>query len=215
MVSIEPRRLARGDADADRRRTRARFRQHLVGARLADASGASAGRPVDVVDWAAHARVLPPEDAEWLTRGGARAMPRSGGRCSTRALELREDIYRLGVGDRRRPAGAAASAIESLTRIARALPRARRGSRRSSGRFAWSWSAARGADRGGARADFAFGADDAVAGRSHPRQSSARARNAAGCSSTRPRTRAAAGARWKCAAIAPSRSGFARAARGA
>src|SRR5664279_2021019 len=49
----------------------------------------------DVVDWARHARVLPPADADWL-REAMRGNARMGHKLLRSALDLREDIYVLG-----------------------------------------------------------------------------------------------------------------------
>jgi predicted RNA-binding Zn ribbon-like protein len=52
-------------------------------------------RPEHVVQWAAHAKVLPAEDADWLANAVA-AEPALGRRLIAEALTLREHVYQLG-----------------------------------------------------------------------------------------------------------------------
>ncbi|HXT06991.1 MAG TPA: CGNR zinc finger domain-containing protein [Roseiarcus sp.] len=52
-------------------------------------------RPEHVVQWAAHAQVLAPEEAQWLAEAAA-ANPVLGQRLIAQALALREDVYELG-----------------------------------------------------------------------------------------------------------------------
>ena len=120
----------------------------LVGGELAlDFANTSSGRgwPThrehlrradDVAGWAAHARVLAPEDAEWLanaaTSDGALAE-----RLLEEALALREDIYELGATIAAgRPAPA--TRIESLAKVhARALARGKLAPFGTN--FGWTW----------------------------------------------------------------------------
>ncbi len=92
-------------------------------------------RPEHVAQWAARARVLAPDDAQWLAQAAAdRAL---GARLLTEALSLREDVYQLGAAIAAgRPAPP--ERIESLTRThARALTRAKLTP--IAGNFAWAW----------------------------------------------------------------------------
>src|SRR3954471_12250792 len=52
-------------------------------------------RPEHVAQWAGHARVLPPQDAEWLEKAAA-ADAQLGARLLREAVALREDVYLLG-----------------------------------------------------------------------------------------------------------------------
>jgi predicted RNA-binding Zn ribbon-like protein len=91
---------------------------------------------VNVVDWAGHARVLPPEDAQWM-REAARVEPEIGRELLVRALELREDIY---VVASELAAGRAAPSdrMQNLTRAhAHCLAKAYLAP--FGGRFVWSW----------------------------------------------------------------------------
>jgi predicted RNA-binding Zn ribbon-like protein len=81
----------------------------LVGGELAlDFANTSSGRGSDelqehlqaagdVIDWAAHARVLPPADADWLKKAAADD-PALGKKLLSSALALREDVYEVGAG---------------------------------------------------------------------------------------------------------------------
>jgi len=93
-------------------------------------------RPENVAQWAGHAKVLPPPDAEWLAQ--AAAGDSIGDRLLREALELREHIYELGVAlAGRRPVPP--RPIEGLTRAhARALARAKLAP--VDGNFGWEWS---------------------------------------------------------------------------
>jgi predicted RNA-binding Zn ribbon-like protein len=122
----------------------------LVGGELAlDFANTASGRgapdrrehlqaPGDVADWAAHARVLPPEDADWL-KEAARADPALGDRLLQSALTLREDIYVLGA----ELAAGRAPPPEPIDRVralhAHCLERARLAP--FGQRFAWNWNA--------------------------------------------------------------------------
>ncbi len=108
----------------------------LVGGELAlDFANTSSGRGSealqehlqaagDVVDWAAHARVLPPADADWLKKAAADD-PALGKKLLSSALALREDVYEVGAGlaagDRRRHQGRSIAFAPS-TRIAWSEP---------------------------------------------------------------------------------------------
>jgi predicted RNA-binding Zn ribbon-like protein len=94
-------------------------------------------RPEHVVQWAAHARVLPPGDAEWLAQTIA-AEAALGARLLGEARALREDIYQLGAAI---AAGQAAppERIENLTKAhARALACGALTSIEKN--FGWSWN---------------------------------------------------------------------------
>jgi predicted RNA-binding Zn ribbon-like protein len=122
----------------------------LVGGELAlDFANTSSGRgspdlrdhllaPGDVVDWAAHARVLPPEDAIWLKAAlGADRLLGDG--LLRSALGLREDIHTLGA---ELAAGRAAppEPIDRLRTVhAQCLAKARLAP--FGARFAWNWGA--------------------------------------------------------------------------
>ena len=124
----------------------------LVGGELAlDFANTSSGRgshewqdhlqaPGDVADWAAHARVMPPEDAAWL-KAAATADPGLGERLLRSAQELREDIYSLGaeLAERRAAPEAAIDRIRVLH--AHCLEQARLTP--FGAHFAWSWRAER------------------------------------------------------------------------
>jgi predicted RNA-binding Zn ribbon-like protein len=121
----------------------------LIGGELAlDFANTSSGRgwpthqehlrsAVNVVDWAGHARVLPPEDAAWM-REAAREEPQISEHLFTRALELREDIHSVASEI---AAGRAAppDRIQSLTRT-HALCLAKADLAPFGGRFVWSWA---------------------------------------------------------------------------
>jgi predicted RNA-binding Zn ribbon-like protein len=64
-------------------------------ARGLDAQQDHLQRPEHVVQWAQHAKVLPPDDAQWLTQA-LTAEPALGARLIAEALALREDVYQLG-----------------------------------------------------------------------------------------------------------------------
>jgi predicted RNA-binding Zn ribbon-like protein len=122
----------------------------MIGGELAlDFANTSSGRgsnewqdhlqaPGDVADWAGHARVMPPEDAVWL-KAAAKADPGLGDRLLRAALELREDIYALGVELAARRA-APAAAIDHIRALhARCLEQAQLAP--FGAHFAWSWRA--------------------------------------------------------------------------
>ena len=121
----------------------------LVGGELAlDFANTSSGRgwpthrehlrsAADIVDWAGHAPVLPPEDAAWL-REATCSQPELGERLLASALTLREDIYTVGAEIAAgRPAPA--ERIESLSR-AHALCLASARLAPFGSRYAWSWA---------------------------------------------------------------------------
>ncbi len=91
----------------------------------------------DVVDWAGHARVVHPADAEWL-RAETAAHPEIAQRLIASALDLREDVYILGA----ELAAGRPAPREAMDRIAavhaHCLSRARLAP--FEGRFAWAWS---------------------------------------------------------------------------
>jgi predicted RNA-binding Zn ribbon-like protein len=124
----------------------------LIGGELAlDFANTSSGRgwathqehlrsAVNVVDWADHAHIVSPEDADWL-REVARAEPEIGEPLFARALELREVIHtvasEIAAG---RPAPV--DRIQSLTRVhAHCLSKADLAP--FGGRFVWSWAVRR------------------------------------------------------------------------
>jgi predicted RNA-binding Zn ribbon-like protein len=120
----------------------------LIGGELAlDFANTSSGRgwpthqehlrsAMNVVDWADHAHVVPPEDAEWL-REMARAEFEIGQQLLARALELREDIHvvasEIAAG---RPVPP--DPVQNLTR-AHAHCLAKANLAPFAGRFVWSW----------------------------------------------------------------------------
>jgi predicted RNA-binding Zn ribbon-like protein len=121
----------------------------LVGGELAlDFANTSSGRgssdhkehlqrPLHVAQWAAHARLLAPDDAAWLA-AAAETDANLGARLLREALALREDIYELGAA---LAAGhlAPPERIKSLTKShARALGRGRLTP--IDGNFGWAWS---------------------------------------------------------------------------
>lgn len=121
----------------------------LVGGELAlDFCNTSSGRGVDthvehfrepqnVVDWAAHARVLPPDDAKWLSAAAAHD-PALGRRLFGEALALREDIYVLG-SEVAAGRPAPTDKIDSVTRMhSRCLAQARLTPFRDN--FLWTWA---------------------------------------------------------------------------
>ncbi|MGA2792938.1 MAG: CGNR zinc finger domain-containing protein, partial [Roseiarcus sp.] len=91
----------------------------------------------NVVDWAQHAKVLGPADAEWL-RAAVHSDERLARRMLDRALELRENIYAIAVEVAAgRPAPKAG--VEALARThaaclacAKLTP--------FEGRYVWSWA---------------------------------------------------------------------------
>ena len=93
-------------------------------------------RAEHVAQWAAHAKVLPGEDAQWLAEALA-AAPALGERLLAEALALREDVYELGVAIAAcRPAPS--ERVEGLTRVhARTLAHATLTP--VGGNFGWSW----------------------------------------------------------------------------
>jgi predicted RNA-binding Zn ribbon-like protein len=121
----------------------------LVGGELAfDFTNTSSGRgwathqehlrsAQNVVDWAQHAKVLGPADAEWL-RAAVHSDERLARRMLDRALELRENIYAIAVEVAAgRPAPKAG--VEALARThaaclacAKLTP--------FEGRYVWSWA---------------------------------------------------------------------------
>ena len=122
----------------------------LVGGELAlDFANTSSGRdspvhrehllrPAHVAQWAAHARVLAPQDAEWLA-GATESDETLGTLLLREALELREDVYQLGAAIAAgRPAPP--ERIASLAQThARALARGRLSP--IGANFGWTWSA--------------------------------------------------------------------------
>jgi predicted RNA-binding Zn ribbon-like protein len=121
----------------------------LIGGELAlDFANTSSGRgwpthrehlrsAADIADWAGHAPVLRPPDAEWLQEA-ARSGTEIGERLLEQALELREDIYLIG-SEISAGRSAPADRIESLTRIhAHCLSRANLTP--FGHRFAWTWA---------------------------------------------------------------------------
>ena len=121
----------------------------LIGGELAlDFANTSSGRgfpahedhlrsPENVAQWAAHARVLAPEDGLWLAETTA-ADKALGARLLAEALALREDVYQLGAA---LAAGRTAPAdrVENLTRAhARAIARGRLAPIGQN--FGWVWS---------------------------------------------------------------------------
>jgi len=121
----------------------------LIGGELAlDFANTSSGRgcpthqehlrsAADIVDWADHAHVLPPEDAAWM-REAARAEPEISGHLFTRALELREDIHSV-ASEIAAGRAAPSDRIQSLTRT-HALCLAKADLAPFGGRFVWSWA---------------------------------------------------------------------------
>jgi predicted RNA-binding Zn ribbon-like protein len=121
----------------------------LIGGELAlDFANTSSGRgwpthedhlrnAIDVADWAAHARVLPPADAAWL-RETAAADPNLGASLLDAALALREDVYILGAEIAAgRPAPR--QRVDNLTGAhARCLARGRLAP--FEGHFIWTWA---------------------------------------------------------------------------
>jgi predicted RNA-binding Zn ribbon-like protein len=93
-------------------------------------------RPEHVVQWAAHAKVLPPGDAQWLAERATEAEG-FGAALLAAARALREDIYQLGAAMAAgRPAPS--KRIESLSRAhARALGSAALTPIERN--FGWSW----------------------------------------------------------------------------
>src|SRR5271156_5172228 len=99
----------------------------LIGGELAlDFANTSSGRgwpthrehlrsAADIVDWADHARALPPEDAAWMREAG-RAEREISKHLFTRALELREDIHSV-ASEIAAGRAAPSDRIQSLTRI--------------------------------------------------------------------------------------------------
>jgi predicted RNA-binding Zn ribbon-like protein len=119
----------------------------LIGGELAlDFANTASGRgspdarehlqqPQHVAQWAAHARVLTPQDAEWLAQVAVGPL---GDRLLREALALREDVHALGAAV---AAGVIAppERVESLARThARALAQARLAP--TAGQFGWTWS---------------------------------------------------------------------------
>jgi len=94
-------------------------------------------RPEDVATWAAHAKILAADDANWLAQEAA-ARQALGGRLLDEALSLREDVFQVGAAVAAgRPAPP--ERIESLTKThAGALSRARLTP--IGDNFGWTWS---------------------------------------------------------------------------
>jgi len=123
----------------------------LVGGELAfDFANTSSGRgwpsfqehlqrPRDVVDWARHARVLPPADAEALIARLA-LEPALAAELLERALELREAVYRIAreLGARHAPPKPEVDRLSAI--YADCIKRAHLAPDES--RFAWSWTPA-------------------------------------------------------------------------
>ena len=100
-----------------------KHQEHLIGAQ-------------NVVDWAAHARVLPPEDADWL-REAAKDDAELSHRLIDEALALREDIYVL-CSEIAAGRFAPPERVDNLTRMyARCLAQAKLAP--FQGNFIWSW----------------------------------------------------------------------------
>ena len=149
----------------------------LIGGELAlDFANTSSGRgwpthqehlrsAVNVVDWADHAHVLPPEDAAWM-RETARAESEVGQQLLARALELREDIYVVGVRNRGRPAHSARSRAELDARPCALSGEGQSRPVRRPVRLELARSA--GLDRGHIGSDIVVGDDDFTAGRLVP-----------------------------------------------
>ena len=113
-----------------------RFRQHLSG-RGWPTHKEHLRSARDVVDWAAHARVLPPADADWL-RGAMREDAAIAQKLLRSALDLREDVYVLG-SELAAGRPAPPQRVESLTRIhAHCLSRAHLAP--FEGNFVWTWA---------------------------------------------------------------------------
>ena len=95
------------------------------------------GSAGDVVDWARHAKVIKPIDAEWL-HGAIEADSRMATQLLRRARALREDIYLTGF----ELAAARPAPEDSVARITQAhaacLARARL--TLVDGRYIWSWA---------------------------------------------------------------------------
>ncbi len=120
----------------------------LIGGELAlDFANTSSGRgfdshsdhlqqPEHVAIWATRAKILPPNEAEWLTQAVA-AQKALGERLLEAALALREDVYQLGaaIADGR---PAPPERIENLTKYhAQALARGRLAP--IGANFVWTW----------------------------------------------------------------------------
>jgi len=121
----------------------------LIGGELAlDFANTSSGRgwpahqehlrsAADIVDWADHAHVVPPEDAAWM-REVARAELEMSQHLLARALELREDIHAV-VSEIAAGRAAPPDRMQSLTRThAHCLAKANLAP--FAGRFVWSWT---------------------------------------------------------------------------
>jgi len=121
----------------------------LVGGELAfDFANTSSGRgwptfvehlrvAADLADWAGHARVLPPEDAQWLkTESTQDAVLGESLLCA--ALALREDIFAIGgeLAAGRSPPEPSLDRVRAVH--AQCLVKARLAP--FEGRFAWNWS---------------------------------------------------------------------------
>jgi predicted RNA-binding Zn ribbon-like protein len=121
----------------------------LIGGELAfDFANTSSGRGFathkehlrsggNVVDWAAHAKVLPPADADWL-REAVRENPEMAEMLLRSALDLREDIYVLG-SEVAAGRPAPPEHVESLAR-AHALCLSHAHLAPFEGNYVWSWA---------------------------------------------------------------------------
>jgi predicted RNA-binding Zn ribbon-like protein len=91
----------------------------------------------NVVDWAVHARVLPPEDGEWLHTAVAQDSALSN-RLIREALALREDLYLL-ASDIAAGRPAPTETVDRLTRVhAQCLAQAKLAPHQTN--FMWTWS---------------------------------------------------------------------------
>ena len=119
------------------------------------------------------------------------------------ALALREDIYGLGA----ELAAGHAAPREIIDRIAavQASALAKATLQPIEGRYAWSW-VAKTSPIEAALGPISQSAITMLMQADLTRIKRCPAKNAAGCSSTRQRTRAAVGARWRFAATAPNKS---------
>jgi len=94
------------------------------------------GRAGDIVDWARHAKVIRPDDAQWL-HGAIGSDPRLAARLLRQARALREDIYVTGADI----AAGRPAPEPQVERIARthAACLARAHLTPVDGRYLWSW----------------------------------------------------------------------------
>ena len=91
----------------------------------------------DVIDWARHAKVIKPEDAQWL-HGEVAADAKLASRLLRRALALREDIYLTGFDLAAGRPAPEARVMAIVQTHAACLGKARLAP--LDGRYAWSWS---------------------------------------------------------------------------